>query len=434
MSLLRSRTTSKKSNNARMDVKSPYFQQSQQHATTARTTSSYYFVQSPSSAYGAVESMGSWLACLAINYCSNDDDDPAACSSSSSIEEEACRPFQTCRYFQQAWDDESSAKNDAMTELLKSGTDDDDNDARAVARMHRCVRHLCAQRCYMRAYAPCREWYALRQKLRNERRGSVNRALRGWCCRLLPADDEYLPRVAFFDADGNMYSSQNQVLRHLLDDSSCVLTERSVEPSDRISGRTRRKRLYPAPSKGRQPNGEDDTLTRSEILPRQFTCTSSPFGLLEELFVQNPWQLLISTILLNRTTRVQVDRVLYEFIQQWPGPRDVERQEDADAIRQVIQPLGMGNRRAAGLIRFSREYLDLVSRKVEVSDGAMNEDEVARCFSQDEILNLYYCGEYACAAYKLFIQKDMSIEPSDEALRAYAHYKRGIPSGSIHIH
>ena len=394
-----------------MEVKSPYFHRCRRHHPPKPTFSaSSYFLQSPSSAYGAVESLGSWLACLAI--CT---DNPAC-----SIIEEACRPFQTCHYFQKAW--ESSAAAASLRE-------NDDKERLAEARMHGCVRHLCAQRCFMRAYAPCREWCALRRNLRNETRGSVDRALQGWCCRLLPADNDYLPRVAFFDPNGNVYSSQYQVLRQLLDDSR-VLTERSREPID--SGRRQsRKRLYP--SDARRLNDADDAGVHLETLPRQFTCTSSPFGLLEELFAENPWQLLISTILLNRTTRVQVDRVLYELFQRWPKPRDIVAEQHGDEIRRVIQPLGMGNRRTAGLIRFSREYLELVSRKVAACDGAANEDEVARRFSQAELVRLYYCGEYACSAYKLFIQKNMSIEPSDDALRAYAHYKRGDSSGSVHV-
>ena len=44
----------------------------------------------------------------------------------------------------------------------------------------------------------------------------------------------------------------------------------------------------------------------------------SPFGLLEELFLDDPWKLLVSTICLNVTTRQQVDKVIHIYLQRWP--------------------------------------------------------------------------------------------------------------------
>jgi adenine-specific DNA glycosylase len=139
---------------------------------------------------------------------------------------------------------------------------------------------------------------------------------------------------------------------------------------------------------------------------------TSPFGLLEELFVDNPWLLLLSTILLNRTSRVQVDVVLHEFLVKWPSPESVAA-ADWEEISRVIRPLGIRNRRAKGLIRFSRDYLT----KLQGGNVAT--------MTREDIMSLHHCGEYAYDAYRIFIQRNVSTLCADHALQDYVEYQRG---------
>jgi len=208
---------------------------------------------------------------------------------------------------------------------------------------------------------------------------------------------------------------------------------------------------------------------------------ASPFGLLEELFVDDPWKLLISTIFLNRTTRVQVDAVLCSFLQRWPTAEDVvsgiismvetdttgnESNDNSrrrntyihdytdvhvDRISRIIQPLGMWHRRARGILRFSREYLELIKRKRQSQKtdhhnrrknyDQSSYDRISRChpfyqnekrsesvafnLARNDILSLYNCGPYAADAYQIFIQHNYDIVATDHALRAYTEYQRG---------
>jgi hypothetical protein len=165
---------------------------------------------------------------------------------------------------------------------------------------------------------------------------------------------------------------------------------------------------------------------------------STPFGLLEELFGNDPWRLFLSAILLNRTSRVQVDTIMFDFLAEWPS---AEAAAGADAARMcvVVKALGIRFRRAAGIIRFSKEYLALLEYKMDICGSAgtgRNElgsdidPEAAYNLTRDDVMNLYYCGDYAYAAYKLFIQRDYSIDPTDHALKAYAQYQRGFQSAS----
>mgnify|MGYP005843688359 CR=1 FL=1 len=150
----------------------------------------------------------------------------------------------------------------------------------------------------------------------------------------------------------------------------------------------------------------------------------SPLGLIEELFCDDPWRLLISTIFLNRTSRVQVDVVLHTFLRNWPTATAASRASQ-DAIAEIVGPLGLRYKRASGIIRFSKEYLSLLEKKTKEGNGTeMDKLDVARALSEKDILGLYFCGDYAYAAYKLFIVRDSRTDHEDHALHAYVDYQR----------
>ena len=162
----------------------------------------------------------------------------------------------------------------------------------------------------------------------------------------------------------------------------------------------------------------------------------TPLGLLEELFCHDPWQLLISAILLNRTSRVQVDAALFQFLRLWPDATAATK-ADPEEMALVIQPLGLRNKRARGIIRFSTEYLSLLKSKQQNENGS-NPEAVASAatvddyektsaafhLSREDILGLFYCGEYVQAAYQLFIRRDLRTDHPDRALTWYTSYQR----------
>ena len=57
-------------------------------------------------------------------------------------------------------------------------------------------------------------------------------------------------------------------------------------------------------------------MTTLMMGPRQ-----SPYGLIEELFWDRPWRLLVCCLLLNQTTRKQLDLVLVRFFERFPEPQ-----------------------------------------------------------------------------------------------------------------
>ncbi|CAN0065822.1 unnamed protein product, partial [Choristocarpus tenellus] len=78
----------------------------------------------------------------------------------------------------------------------------------------------------------------------------------------------------------------------------------------------------------------------------------SPFGLLEELLTDDPWRLLLSCIMLNQTTRSQVDPVLVEFLKKFPNAQSVLG-ANLEEIAAIVSPLGLQEKRPRAIIRFS---------------------------------------------------------------------------------
>ena len=147
-----------------------------------------------------------------------------------------------------------------------------------------------------------------------------------------------------------------QVLRELGLDSSTNSDEEQWVIGTRSLGSELTKSCTWVPSPRRLWNTQRWTLDSGDSL-------SSPLGLLEELFGDDPWRLLLSTIFLNRTQRVQVDVVMHSFLQEWPTAECVAA-ANVNEISTVIAPMGIRNRRARGIVQFSKDYLELLRSKV----------------------------------------------------------------------
>jgi|TARA_Y100000310_G_C20667989_1_gene808672 methyl-CpG-binding domain protein 4 len=127
----------------------------------------------------------------------------------------------------------------------------------------------------------------------------------------------------------------------------------------------------------------------------------SPHGLIQEDLWPNQWKILVSCLLLNLTTRKQVDKVIGTLFQRYPAPEDLAAATEED-LHDMLRTLGMWKKRAKTLIRFSKEFL--------LGDWITAND-------------LYGCGKYADDAWHIFCVGDWeSIEPSDHALNDYHNF------------
>ena len=143
----------------------------------------------------------------------------------------------------------------------------------------------------------------------------------------------------------------------------------------------------------------------------------SPFGLLEEILWQDEWKLLVSCMMLNCTTRLQVDRVLWRLFLLAPTAADAialgSTPEGLEALERVIAPLGLHRKRTDAFVRLSKDV------------------EKQRAAHGGRVKNVSAChgvGVYAADAHALFVDGVLAGPPRDHALRwyhAWATERRG---------
>jgi methyl-CpG-binding domain protein 4 len=124
----------------------------------------------------------------------------------------------------------------------------------------------------------------------------------------------------------------------------------------------------------------------------------SPHNLIQEGLWPDAWRILIACLMLNLTTRKQVDGVIYDFFRRWPSP-DALVTAEVTEIETLIKPLGMWKKRSQTLIRFSREYM---------------------AGGWKTAADLHGCGKYADDCWRIFCVGDWrSVSPNDHALNRY---------------
>ena len=119
--------------------------------------------------------------------------------------------------------------------------------------------------------------------------------------------------------------------------------------------------------------------------------------MLQEIYRHDPWKMLVGCILLNQTTRVQVDKVREQLFSLWPDALEMV-QADPAALSEVIRPLGFYNKRARSLIKFSQEWTEKEWK---------------------EPIELHAIGKYAQDSWEIFQKNNFSVQPTDKELLRY---------------
>jgi endonuclease III len=102
-------------------------------------------------------------------------------------------------------------------------------------------------------------------------------------------------------------------------------------------------------------------------------------------------------MMLNQTSRRQVDGVRYEFFRRWPDAISASRC-DLLEMETLLKPLGLSNRRSLAIRKMSQQYL-----------GEWNKPS-----------DLFGLGRYADDSYEIFIKKNYTVHnPSDKFLSKY---------------
>lgn len=137
--------------------------------------------------------------------------------------------------------------------------------------------------------------------------------------------------------------------------------------------------------------GTGATVDRGRIL-QEVMAEQDPTG----------WRVLVGCMLLNLTTRRQVDRVRGELFERWP---DADAMADADKreLRTVLRPLGLHNRRSASLLKMSVHFAGAAS----VWYGGTQEGPMPESW----LWGFPGIGPYAVDSYRIFVLGDLEGEP-----------------------
>lgn len=122
--------------------------------------------------------------------------------------------------------------------------------------------------------------------------------------------------------------------------------------------------------------------------------------LIQHPYSDDPWRVMICCILLNRTGGRQVRSILDEFFRRWPHEFNAHM-ADPGEIEQVIRPLGLGNRRAKTIVKFSTEYI-------------YNKWSDPR--------SLHGIGQYAWEAWQIVCNGRTDIKSTDKVLQKFLDY------------
>lgn len=128
----------------------------------------------------------------------------------------------------------------------------------------------------------------------------------------------------------------------------------------------------------------------------------SPYNLLQEIYNEHPWKMLVCCIMLNCTSRKQVDQVREEFFTEYPTAEEAAR-ANPEEMAKIISLLGFKNKRANTIIRFSKEWIE--------SDWT-------------EPIELYGIGKYGQDSWEIFQKGNLNVSPNDGVLNTYLDWAK----------
>ena len=128
----------------------------------------------------------------------------------------------------------------------------------------------------------------------------------------------------------------------------------------------------------------------------------SPYNLLQEIYHEHPWRMLVCCIMLNCTSRKQVDQVREKFFRRYPDAVEAER-ADPTEMAEIIALLGFKNKRTQTIIRFSSDWMTL---------------------DWSEPNELYGIGKYGQDSWEIFQKGNLNVVPTDGVLATYLAWAR----------
>ena len=124
--------------------------------------------------------------------------------------------------------------------------------------------------------------------------------------------------------------------------------------------------------------------------------------LLQEIYQDDPWKMLVCCILLNLTKRQQVDGIRHELFTKYPTEYEM-MEADEKELSKILQPLGLHKKRAKTLMKFSHQWV----------------------MGFNEVKELHGIGQYGSDSWEIFQMNNVQIKPTDKVLQEYLRVEHG---------
>ena len=167
-----------------------------------------------------------------------------------------------------------------------------------------------------------------------------------------------------------------------------------------VNSSRRPGRLYKIP-KRKSDATESKYFERQQSYGEKWTPPRSPYCLIQEDLYSDPWQLLIATIFLTKTSASKAIPQIHKFLAKWPTVEAVIN-ANYDEILTFLTPLGLENTRTRIILRFSDEYLE--------KDWKYPKE-------------LHGIGKYGNDSYRIFcVNEWRAVKPDDIPLTMYRNW------------
>ncbi|KAL5257495.1 hypothetical protein ACHWQZ_G012440 [Mnemiopsis leidyi] len=128
----------------------------------------------------------------------------------------------------------------------------------------------------------------------------------------------------------------------------------------------------------------------------------SPYSLIQETTYQDPWRLLVATVLLNKASGKVAIPVFSSLMTRYPSPESLLQDSSSlFTLSQLLLPLGLQNKRAATIIAMSQKYVKMDWEFPRELPGV---------------------GKYGDDSYRIFCCGLTNVTPCDKKLNLYTDW------------
>ena len=135
--------------------------------------------------------------------------------------------------------------------------------------------------------------------------------------------------------------------------------------------------------------------------------------LLQEILLERDptgWRMLVGCMLLNQTTRKQVDQVWPTLFGKYPDAQSMKEARFED-VKAIVGRLGLGTRRARAIKTFSNQWVTM-RQGTSVSSRHVRGVIV-------KSHGFHGLGEYAADSWRIFVDGRVTWRPRDKELQAW---------------